>query len=193
MTALSQPPGGRRLTVVEYARLDEDDRHRWELQEGNLVGSPSPSPYHMRASGRLLLQLEWQVPQGLLVIQDVDIDLELARPGRPGWSRRPDLVVVRQAAFDRVGREGGLLRASEVMLVIEIVSPSSYHTDHVVKRDEYADAAIPYYWVVDLDPPVSLLDCHLAGEFGYMDGGSHARIFETTMPFPVSLKLDELS
>ena len=193
MTALSQPPGGRRLTVVEYARLDEDDRHRWELQEGNLVGSPSPSPHHMIAALELAVQLRTQLPKGLRVVVEVDIDLELAQPGRPGWSRRPDLVVVSQEALDRVECEGGLLLASEVQVVIEIVSPRSHRTDYVVKREEYADAGIPHYWIVDLDPPVSLLNCHLAGEFGYLDGGGHTRVFETTAPFSVCLRLNELS
>ena len=192
MTALPQPPG-RLLTIAEYAELGEDDRYRWELQEGSLVVSPSPTPRHMRVSGRLLLQLEPQLPEALCLIQDVDIDLELSPADQPGWSRRPDLVVVGQAAFDRVDREGGLLRASEVVVVVEIVSPGSRRTDHVIKRGEYADAGIPHYWILDLDPPVSLLDCHLAEEFGYQDGGSVAGVFATTEPFPVRLELDRLT
>jgi hypothetical protein len=35
-------PGGP-LTVPEFAALSEDDRFRWELQEGNLVRSPRPT------------------------------------------------------------------------------------------------------------------------------------------------------
>lgn len=49
MTALPMPPG-RLLTITEYAALGEDDQYRWELQEGNLVMSPSPSPRHPPAS-----------------------------------------------------------------------------------------------------------------------------------------------
>jgi Uma2 family endonuclease len=30
-------------------------------------------------------------------------------------------------------------------LVVEIVSPGSHRTDHVIKRGEYADAGIPHY------------------------------------------------
>jgi len=41
VTALPAPPG-RLLTIAEFAALGEDDRYRWELQEGNLVMSPSP-------------------------------------------------------------------------------------------------------------------------------------------------------
>jgi len=57
-------------------------------------------------------------------------------------------------------RDGGLLRAGDVLVVVEIVSAGSRRLDHVVKRGEYADAGIGHYWIIDLDGPVTLLDCH---------------------------------
>jgi Uma2 family endonuclease len=185
-------PGERLLTVAEYAALPEDDQHRWELQEGIMVMSPSPAPRHMRASGRLLLQLEPQLPASLYLLHDIDIDLELVPADEPGFSRRPDLVVVDKAAYDRVDRDGGLLRASEVRLAVEIISPGSKRKDTVVKRDEYADAGIPYYWIIDLDPPLSLVECHLAGPFGYQDYGDVTGTFVTAAPFPAQIELDRL-
>lgn len=189
MTALPQP--GHQLTIAEYARLGEDDRHRWELQEGNLVLSPSPAPPHVIAMGELFVQFRSQLPPDLRVLQDIDIDLELAPADQPGWSRRPDLVV-RDVALDRWEREGGLLRASETVLVVEIVSPGSRRTDNVIKRDEYAEAGIPHYWIVDLDDPVSLVDCHLAEGFGYQDSGGVSGVFTTSEPFPLRVELDKL-
>lgn len=191
MTAVPEPPS-RLLTVEAYAALGEDDRYRSELQEGSLVMSPSPAPDHMVAMARLLVQLDEQLPSGLLVIPDVDVDLELAPRGNPGFVRRPDLVVVHRAALDRVRRDGGVLRACEVLIVLEIVSPGSHRTDHVIKHGEYADAGIPHYWIVDLDDPVTLTACHLAAEFGYQDAGSVAGRFVITEPFPVGLRLDGL-
>lgn len=191
MTALPEPPG-RLLSVDAYAALGEDDRYRSELQEGNLVMSPSPTPDHMIAIGELFVQLREVSPAGLVVIPDVDVDLELAPRGKPGFVRRPDLVVVQQQAVDRIRRGGGILRACEVLVIVEIVSPGSDRTDHVIKRGEYADAGIPHYWIVDLDDPVTLIDCHLAGEFGYQDPGPVTGRFATTEPFPVSLRLDGL-
>lgn len=191
MTAVPEPPS-RLLTVDAYAALGEDDRYRSELQEGNLVMSPSPAPDHMIVMARLLVQLDEKLPSGLLVVPDVDVDLELAPRGKPGFVRRPDLVVVHQAAVDRVRRDGGILRACDVLVVVEIVSPGSQRTDHVIKRGEYADAGIPHYWIVDLDDPVTLIDCHLAAEFGYQDPGPVTGRFATTEPFPVGLKLDGL-
>jgi Uma2 family endonuclease len=191
VTAVPEPPG-RLLTVEAYAALGEDDRYRSELQEGNLVMSPSPAPDHMIVMGRLFVQLDHQLPSGLLVIPDVDLDLELAPRGKPGFVRRPDLVVAHQSALDRVRRDGGILRACDVLVVVEIVSPGSHRTDHVIKRSEYADAGVPHYWIVDLDSPVTLIDCHLAAAFGYQDPGPVTGHFVTTEPFPVGLHLDSL-
>jgi len=196
VTALPRPPHDtgpeRLLTIAEYAALGEDDQHRWELQEGTMVVAPSPKPRHIRASGCMFMQLEPQVPADLCLIQDVDIDLELVPSDQPGWSRRPDLIVTDRRAIDRVDRDGGILRASEVRLVVEIVSPGSKRMDNVIKRGEYADAGIPHYWIIDLDPPPWLLDCHLAEGFGYQDGGDITGTFETTEPFAILVKLDQL-
>ena len=192
MTALTQPPG-RLLTTSEYAALGEDDRNRWELQEGNLVMSPSPTPRHMVAAGEIYAHLRSQLPTGLVAVPDVDLDIQLVPDGQPGTVRRPDLVVVNRAEFDRVGREGGLLRASETLLIVEIVSPGSRRTDMIIKRGEYAEAGIPHYWIVDVDPPVSLVACHLAEPFGYRDGGEVTGVFESARPFPVRLDLEQLA
>ena len=45
---------------------------------------------------------------------------------------------------------------------------------------------------MDLDEPVSLLNCHLAEGFGYQDGGSITGVFTTTELFPARLQLDQL-
>ncbi|TCC01846.1 Uma2 family endonuclease [Kribbella soli] len=191
MTAVPLPPA-HLLTVGEYATLGEDDAGRSELMEGNLVMSPSPSPDHNMAALRIAVQLMPQLPQDLEVITDVDIDLELVPPDQPGFSRRPDVIVVRRSARRRVRTDGGLIRASEVLVVVEIVSPGSRRTDNVVKRAEYADAGIPHYWIVDLQEPVSLLACHLTDKFGYLDAEVVGGLFTGTEPFAVNLDLEDL-
>jgi len=190
MMALPQP--GRLLTIAEYATFGEDDRHRWELLEGNLVMSPSPTPEHMIAIGELHAQLRTQVPARSRAVLDVDIDLQLASEQLPGTSRRPDLVVVTRAEIDRVRREGGLLRADAVSLVVEIISPGSRRTDLVIKRGEYADAGIGHYWIIDLDPRPSLVACHLAGGFGYLDAPATDGSFVAAEPFAVRVDLEAL-
>ena len=192
MTALPVQPPVRLLTIADYAALGEDDQCRWELQEGRLIMSPSPTPWHQLAGARLHTQIESQLPADLVAIPDVDVDLQLAPPDQPGSSRRPDLVVVDRAELDRVRAEGGLLRASNVRLVVETLSPGSRRTDYVVKRGEYADAGIVHYWIVSLDPPISLTAFHLGGELGYVDDGEATDTFTTLTPCPLTIDLRRL-
>lgn len=191
MTALPLPRP-RLLTAAEFAALDEASDGRYELQDGNVVMSPSPVPFHQACQGELLAQLRGQVPDHLKALPAVDLDLELVPPGSPGFVRIPDVVVVTRAAFHRVGEHGGLLRAADAVLAVEILSPGSVRTDRVIKRGEYADAGIPHYWMLDLDDGPSLTACHLAGEFGYQDAVPERGVLVTDTPFPVRVDVAAL-
>lgn len=182
----------RLLTVAEYLELGETEPGYSELVEGRLVITPSPLADHNRAAFAMALQLSPQLPPHLEIILDIDVDLELVPPDEPGFCRRPDLIVVQREARLRQRREGGAVRAREVVVAVELLSPGSRRTDHVVKRGEYADAGIAHYWIIDLVEPVSLLACHHAGEFGYVDRGPVTGTFTTTSPFAVDVELDEL-
>ncbi len=194
MTASPQAPR-HLLTIAEYQTLPEDDQGRTELQEGTLIVTPSPTPRQMVACAELYGLVRSQLPSGYRAVPDVDIDLRLAPPQSPGSSRRPDLVVVTDEAFVRVGREGGMLPADEIVLVAEIVSPGSRRIDHVIKRAEYADAGIPHYWIIDLpdhDGAPTITVCHLAGTFGYQDSGALQGQVTRVEPFAVGLDLEAL-
>lgn len=189
----TQPKAAPRLlTVEEYLALGETEPGYDELVEGRVVMSPSPMPDHNRGGYRMAVTLESQLPPQLEVLLDLDVNLELAPPDAPGFVRRPDLIVVGKEARQRVRLERGAIRASEVLVVVEFLSPGSRRTDGIIKRGEYADAGIPHYWIVDLNEPVSLLAFHLAGDFGYADAGWVTGTFSTTAPFSVELDLDAL-
>ncbi len=191
MAVLPVPPR-HLLTVAEYAALGELESGYTELLEGRLLMSPGPTPDHNLASAELYRQLRPQLPDQLMVVQFVDVDLELVPAGQPGSSRRPDLVVARREARQRLRVEGGMLRASEVVVVVEIVVPDSRRTDTVVKRGEYADAGIPHYWTVDITAPVSLVVRSLAGGLGYREAPAVTGGFRAAEPFAVDLGLDRL-
>jgi Uma2 family endonuclease len=180
------------LTVAEYLEIGEVEPGYTELAEGRLELSPSPRYRHSRGCSKFWLKLDGQVPPEFVAVEDIDVDLQLAPADAPGTVRRPDVIVARRSATDRVDREGEVYHASDVVLAVEFLSPGSRRLDQRIKRDEYADAGIPHYWIVDLDGPVSLVACHLAGEFGYVDGGSITGLFRTTEPFPFEIDLEAL-
>jgi len=179
------------MTAAEYAALPEDEDARYELQEGMRVISPRPIPRHQKCLNLLWSQLTPQLPD-VEVLQEVDVDLELVSPDQPGTVRDPDLVVVTREAHERVDTEGGLLRASEVLLAVEVFSPGSRRTDSRVKHDEYADAGIGHYWMIDLTDGPSLTACHQGGEFGYVDAAPVRGEFVTEAPFAVRVDLEAL-
>ena len=185
-------PPRRLLTAAEYLEIGEVEPGYTELVEGRLLVSPGPAADHAHATVALILQLQPELPAELEVLPGLDVDLELAPADAPGTVRRPDLVLARREARARVRQQGGTIRAAETVVALEIVSPGSRRMDHMMKRAEYADAGIPHYWIVDLDEPVSLLGCHLAGEFGYVDGGAATGVFRAAEPFPVEIDLDAL-
>lgn len=186
------PVRTRPMTVNEYASLGEDPPLRWaELQEGNLVMAPTPTFRHMRASARLFQRFVDQLPSDAEAVYEINVDLQLGPPDGPGTVRTPDIVVITASEAARAERHGDMLRASGVVLAVEIVSPGSNRTDRIIKRREYADAGIPHYWIVELDPHPSLTACNLV-DGSYQDHGPRVGAVTIDRPFPVRLDVDAL-
>src|SRR3954447_17239350 len=119
--------------------------HRYEISpEGALSVLPPPDSKHAAIASRLfawLILAGWPAEQ---VLQAAGIRI----PGPEGdGGRIPDLTV-----WSKPQPRTVWLRVVDLLLVIEIVSPSSEAIDEVVKRREYARAGISQYWVVDRDP-----------------------------------------
>ncbi|WP_370968905.1 Uma2 family endonuclease [Amycolatopsis sp. cg9] len=151
-----------------------------------MIALPEPGPAR-----------KWEIPDHLLTIEEyaalgeTDTGFTELVEGRvvmsPGPKPGHNLVML-----ERVREDKDMIRAEEVAVEIEIVSPGSKHTDYHVKHDEYADAGIPHYWIVDITEPVSLVARHQAGEFGYLDASAVTGTFATDVPFPVKIDLDAL-
>lgn len=133
------PPGG--WTVDDLDALPES-HHRYELTDGTLSVSPSPSSLHQAVAGRLMVRLESLAPPPFIVTQAVEI-----RFGRQ-LSRIPDLLVVHSETPAR-----HWFAPAEVLVAIEIESPGSHVEDRATKPALYAQYGIPHYWRLELDPP----------------------------------------
>lgn len=125
------------LTIADLEAMP-DDGHRYELLGGSIVVNAAPAPRHQRASGVLNDMLRRACPVGHEVFY-APIDLDL-----PGGQRvEPDLVVAPIASV------GDTRLSLPVLLVVELVSPSTAVWDTVAKRAAYAEAGIEHYWLVD--------------------------------------------
>jgi len=148
MTAAWQDDTRCSYTVDEFAALPEDNSMRFELLYGRMVASPRPLMPHMVVIGELYVQLRPQLPDGMLAVTEIDLDLRLTPP----VVRIPDLVILDAGAV----RKPGIVKAEDVLLAVEVLSPSYVRTDMKIKPLLYADAGIPNLWVVDLRPPVTM-------------------------------------
>lgn len=72
-----------------------------------------------------------------------------------GAHMQPDVTVWAKGKPPRAARSShaGL---DGLLLAVEVVSPDSEHIDRVIKRDEYAAAGVPRYWIVERDTTTTL-------------------------------------
>ena len=166
------------LSLDEWAALPEDNTHHYELVEGVLIVSPRPAMAHRRALYKLVRQLEDQLPGDLVAVAEVEVVLAAQWPATV---RSPDLVVVSTALADT---DPVRCQAADVLLVVEVLSPGSRKTDHVMKMHDYAEAGIPSYWILDIDKPVTLT-AHLLVDGYYEIVGQSEGELSLSQPAPV--------
>jgi len=173
MGTVTTLPRGRPLTADDLDTMP-DDGHRYELVDGTLVVTPSPSREHQLVSMRLSGHLDRHRPSELLVLT-APLDVRLA----DDTVLQPDVLVVVGEEFDD---QAAPLRP---LLAIEILSPSTRHVDLTLKRARYEAARCPTYWAVDPDA-VELTAWELH-EGAYVEAAhvSGEETFVAAQPFPV--------
>lgn len=128
--------------TVEILDQLPDDGNRYEVVYGELLVTPAPRWNHQELVARLFRQLDRYLerfPFGHLVMSPADV--------RWGMDTgvQPDLFVVPKA----VARTMDWRQIRELLLVIEVLSPSTRRADRFTKRRRYQDAGVPLYWIVD--------------------------------------------
>ncbi len=132
------------VTLSEWER-DWCHREEWyEFVDGNPRMVPSEAGPYVRASWNLGHLIERQTGCALLCYPTFDV---VFRPA-PFHARVPDLIVVRASHAP----EGRWVAPSDVLLVVEVHSPSTRAVDRSAKRGEYAAHGIPCYLMIDVRP-----------------------------------------
>lgn len=136
-------PLTRRWTVDDVRALADaaHDGTRYELIDGVLLVTPAPRWVHqfvVLEFAALLRDFLHDRNFGQLIIAPADIDLA------PASITQPDLFVVPPA---HVAGASGV----DVLLAVEVISPSSARIDRGIKRDFYLANGVAEYWVVDGD------------------------------------------
>jgi len=130
--------------TAEMVRALPEDGNRYEVVYGELLVTPTPRPWHEVLVARLMHSLGSYLerePVGIVLGSRADIS----------WSEdalvQPDVFVVDIAQ----ARTLDWARFQRLLLIAEVLSPSSARSDRFVKRRRYQEAAVPAYWIVDGD------------------------------------------
>lgn len=171
------PSAGAAWTLDDLLRLPATG-HRYEIVDGSLLVSPPPEIRHTVFASRLDRLLDRAAPASLTVLP-TGAGVQIGRS-----LLVPDVLVANTRAAHSAS---AVFAAADVVLVVEVLSPSNRTTDLVTKRATYAAGGIPSYWLVDPTVP-SLTVLRLRGDTyetaATISGGDP---FTTDEPFPVTV------
>jgi Uma2 family endonuclease len=183
------------MTVSDTARAEAwtiddlqdtpDDGNRYEILDGRLLVTPLPNVAHGRISTFVRRVLDRAAPKSLILVGcTMGIDIRARTT-----CYIPDVMVVRATAL-RKGTD--VLRPPDVLLVVEVLSPSNAGIDLVQKRHDYAAAGIPRYWIVDpRDSTVTVLALP-EGKKSYEEEVVVKEPWETDFPYPLTVDPAEI-
>jgi Uma2 family endonuclease len=146
MSAVTLQPPRKRFTRSEVEQMLDAGLfagQRFELIEGDLIDKMGQNPPHSEA---LRLLHEWLTKVfGVERIQ-VQQPIEAAASERERSLPEPDFSVLVERKKDYGRRHP---RGDELLLAIEVADTTARY-DATLKRDLYARAGVPEYWVLDI-------------------------------------------
>lgn len=166
---------GRPFTRADLESMPDDGR-RYELIDGCLLVTPSPSPAHQRAVLELALLLRAAAPAyAETFVAPLDV------VPADDTAMQPDVLVARRAHLTAKELRGAPL------LAVEILSRSTRSFDLGAKRERYERAGTAAYWVFD-PHTVRLRAWDLRdGEFVAVADVTGDEPYAAAVPFPVTV------
>ncbi|WP_329015024.1 Uma2 family endonuclease [Micromonospora rifamycinica] len=178
-------PPERGWTTDHLDALPQDGRRR-ELLDGVLILPASPTRIHQTIAMRLGVALEEECPDDYDVTQAVEVRINRTR------SFIPDVLVTTSTA---AAREPSRYEPHEVVLAVEIVSPSTRSIDRVLKPTLYAQAGIPFYWRIEVEDDGLVVHTYRIDAVNevYLETGRWTKFVDTGEPFPVNLSIARIT
>src|SRR5688572_26646078 len=136
-------PDRLRMSYEEYLQWADEDTHA-EWVEGEVIVHMPAKDIHQATLGFLyrLLSLFVEVfALGRLRTAPFEVKI---RPGRS--SREPDILFIANKNLDRLSNDRFV---GPPDLIVEIVSADSLQRDRRDKFNEYREAGVPEYWIID--------------------------------------------
>jgi Uma2 family endonuclease len=129
---------------AEMVRTLPDDGNRYETVHGELLVTPAPRAWHQEVAARIFVELRaYAGSHGCGHVFQSPADISWA----PDVLVQPDLFVV---DLDQA-RSLDWSQMRDLLLTIEVLSPTTARYDRYTKRRLYQEVGVPVYWIVDPD------------------------------------------
>jgi len=130
------------MTYHEYALLPQD-RNRYEVLDGELYMTPSPTYLQQHIVTYLAsMLLEHVSARKLGEVLTAPMDVLLSESNIV----QPDVLFIRT---NRVPARDAKNITVAPDLIVEVLSPSSVEQDRETKKAVYARHGVPHYWIID--------------------------------------------
>ncbi len=139
------PFTGLRMTADEFLRIPDESRD-YELIDGVVIVTPSPTPRHQHVTVEILTQISIFLRTHPVGVVLVETDVHLGQ-GRTGGDvvYRPEIVFIRADDVPSIGDK--LVGAPA--LVVEVISRGSRRIDTETKMHDYERLEVGEYWLID--------------------------------------------
>lgn len=174
------------ITAEQYDSWPEELCRDIEIVDGMVVVSPRASFQHNMLAAKIITELDAAGRPHWRASGDFDLRVR----DIPLLNRCPDAAVARAAAITTYP-----IRAQDVLLAVEIVSPGSESTDRSFKPLEYAQAGIEHYWRIEgVGRDVPVVHTYRLDEASrtYMATEVFNGLVKASVPFPVEIDLREI-
>lgn len=128
--------------TADMVRQLPDDGNRYEVVYGELLVTPAPRLHHQVLVSRLAVAIAKYLehePVGMMLTSPADISWG------PDVLVQPDVFVIPHGE----ARTGDWSQIRSLLLVVEVLSPTTARADRFTKRRRYQEAGVPVYWIVD--------------------------------------------
>jgi Uma2 family endonuclease len=136
-------PASHKMWTADMVDALPDDGNRYEVIDGELLVSPSPSMLHQRALIELAFLLRPHVQKigGLeLFVAPTSVRFSDVREVQPDLFVIPRFPGRPVKRFEDVG---------QLTLAVEVLSPTTARADRYTKQRLFQSERVPEYWIVD--------------------------------------------
>ncbi|HEU4994717.1 MAG TPA: Uma2 family endonuclease [Gemmatimonadaceae bacterium] len=179
-------PAAQADWTVEMLDALPDDGQRYEIIDGVLHVTPAPSDVHQLVAGAFFIAIGAYLRRSALA-RALFSPADVRKSDRTRNRVQPDVFAVRLRDGKRPSYPYDL---ADLLLVIEVQSPSNSLYDYHTKRELYLANGVPEYWVVDAD-------ARIVSRWRNRDDpgevfGQRIEWHPTGMPEPLSIELPAL-